>query len=153
MTSRFSKTVVMGALAAMGALADVIKVSDEDLCGLYRSTDADAALARLRADFPQALCLLTRGAAGATLYQGDHAWQAAAPRIEVADTIGAGDASAAALLYSLMHRPHLDGGEHLRLAVAAGAAACLRAGATPPTLNDIEALLPAVGAHAITTEV
>jgi fructokinase len=139
-------------LAAMGELADVIKVSDEDLCGLYRTTDVAEGLARLRAACPQALCLLTRGAAGAALYRGQKAWRAAAPKVDVADTIGAGDASAAALLYSLMMRRDVDGGEHLRMAVAAGAAACTKAGATPPTLAEIEALLPGVAALPITME-
>jgi len=127
-------------LAAMTALADVIKVSDEDLHGLFRTDNANAALARLRALNPEADILFTRGAAGAAFYRGGLAWRAAAPAIDVVDTIGAGDASISALLYSLMYRPESDGAEHLRFAVAAGAAACCQAGAVPPTLEQVAAL-------------
>lgn len=128
-------------LQRMAALADVIKVSDEDLMGLFRSNDAEASFGKLRGMNPGALYLYTQGEHGARLHKGDAAWQAAAPRIDVVDTVGAGDASMGALLYSLMERPERDGGEHLRFAVAAGAAACTRSGATPPTLEDVESLM------------
>jgi fructokinase len=62
----------------------------------------------------------------------------------VADTIGAGDASVSALLFSLMRQPDAEGGQRLRMAVAAGAAACMRPGAVPPTLEQVTALMPAV---------
>jgi fructokinase len=64
-----------------------------------------------------------------------------APPIEVADTVGAGDASIGGLLYSLMSQPDADWGAHLRFAVATGAAACLQAGAVPPSLPSVEKLL------------
>jgi fructokinase len=131
-------------LTTMARLADVIKVSDEDLHGLFRTDDAEAAFGRLRALNPQAAILFTRGAAGARFHAGGLAWQAPAPAIEVVDTIGAGDASISALLYSLMHRVDVDGAEHLRFAVAAGAAACTQAGAVPPTLGQVVAIAPNV---------
>jgi len=127
-------------LKRMTALADVIKVSEEDLVGLLRTHDADAAFATLRGWNPDACYLYTKGAAGASLHWGDHAWQAAAPRITPVDTVGAGDASIAALAWSMLHAPERDGLAHLRFAVAAGAAACLAAGATPPSLDAIDAL-------------
>jgi len=129
-------------LRCMAALADVIKVSDEDLLGLFRSEDADAAFARLRAMNPDATYLYTLGAAGARLIRGDSEWRASPPPIDVVDTVGAGDASMAGLLYSLMERPFAGGAEHLRCAVAAGAAACAAAGAAPPSLTQVEGLLP-----------
>jgi fructokinase len=133
-----------GMLMAMSRLADIIKVSDEDLHGLFRTDDAGAALKRLRVINPQAAILFTRGAAGAEYHAGGQSWQAPAPAIDVVDTIGAGDASVSALLYSVMHRPDVDGGEHLRFAVAAGAAACTQPGASPPTLGEVVALAPSV---------
>lgn len=131
-------------LRRMTALADVIKVSDEDLQGLFRTDDTTTALGLLHQLNPHADILLTRGAAGAELYASGNAWRATPPPITLCDTIGAGDACISALLYSKMHR--LDGspGEHLRFAVAAGAAACQQAGASPPDLSHIERLLPAV---------
>jgi fructokinase len=61
--------------------------------------------------------------------------------VRVVDTVGAGDASIGALLYSFMTWPERDGGAHLRFAVAAGAAACMSPGATPPSLSCVQALL------------
>ncbi|MFZ6645518.1 carbohydrate kinase family protein [Undibacterium sp. TJN25] len=131
-------------LRRMAELADVIKVSDEDLQGLFRSDDIAAAFATLRSWNPQAMFLFTRGAQGAALYRGDEVWQAAPPAISVVDTVGAGDASIGGLLYSLMSHAERNGGEHLRFAVAAGAAACTSAGATPPALALAEELYRAV---------
>jgi fructokinase len=128
-------------LRRMAALADVIKVSDEDLTGLLRTNDPDSAFATLRSWNPQASYLYTKGAAGAAFYTPDGAWTQAAPRIAVVDTVGAGDASMAALAWSMLHRPDAEGVEHLRFAVAGGAAACLAAGASPPGLDAIEALI------------
>ena len=131
-------------LRRMVELADIVKVSDEDLRGLFRTTDTVEALRRLRAINPDAEILLTLGADGAEFYSGGAVWLAVPPAITVKDTIGAGDASIAALIYSKMHR--FDGApcDHLRFAVAAGAAACQQAGATPPELPGIEQLLPSV---------
>jgi fructokinase len=133
-----------GVLADMARLADVIKVSDEDLRGLFRTDDERAALASLRALNPAAAILFTRGAIGAEYHADGRAWRAPAPSIVVADTIGAGDASIAALVHSRMLHPIADGGAHLRFAVAAGAAACTRAGATPPTHDEVAALAASV---------
>ncbi|HEY9104090.1 carbohydrate kinase [Chitinimonas sp.] len=132
-------------LAAMTRLADVVKVSDEDLVGLFRSEDIEAAFATLRSWNPAATFLYTRGADGASLHQGMASWQCRPPRIEVVDTVGAGDASIGGLLFSLLNWPERQGGEHLRFSVACGAAACLAAGATPPELRCVEAL------YAVTT--
>jgi len=128
-------------LRRMTELADVVKVSDEDLEGLFRHADIDAAFATLRSWNPHATYLYTRGAQGAALYQGDAAWRAAPPVIEVVDSVGAGDASIGGLLYSLMYRPDVDGGQHLRFAVAAGAGACLAAGGSPPSVELVEKLV------------
>jgi fructokinase len=127
-------------LRRMTQLADVVKVSEEDLAGLFRSDDIEAAFATLRSWNPAAAYLLTKGGAGASLHIGDAAWHRPAPAIAVVDTVGAGDASMAALAYSMMQHPGREPVQHLRFAVAAGAAACLAAGATPPSLAAIECL-------------
>lgn len=127
-------------LRSMCMLADVIKVSDEDLCGLFRSTDTEAALTQLRAYNPNAIILYTRGAAGACLHVADQSWQAASPKITVIDTIGAGDASIAGLLYSLHTASERGWQEHLNFAVASGAAACLAAGAQAPSAAQVHSL-------------
>lgn len=128
-------------LRQMTELADVIKVSDEDLAGLFRTDDIETAFATLRSWNRSASYLYTRGAQGASLHLGDTVWRQPAPRIDVVDTVGAGDASMAGLAYSMLRRKEVLLQQHLQFAVAAGAAACLSAGATPPTLEVIEGLL------------
>ncbi len=128
-------------LRRMTELADVVKVSEEDLAGLFRSDDLEGAFAALRAFNPAASYLYTKGAQGASLHVGDQAWHAGAPRIAVVDSVGAGDASIAALAWSMLRKPERTPGEHLRFAVCAGAGACLGAGASPPSEALIERLL------------
>lgn len=124
-------------LRQMCTLADVIKVSDEDVRGLFRSDDADAALLQLREFNPDAIVLYTCGADGATLFAGEQSWQLAPPRVSVIDSVGAGDASIAGLLFSLYAYPERDWPSHLAFSVASGAAACLAAGAQAPDLATI----------------
>lgn len=124
-------------LRQMCELADVIKVSDEDVRGLFRSDDADAALLQLRVFNPDAIVLYTCGADGATLFAGEQSWQLRPPRISVIDSVGAGDASIAGLLFSLYAYPERDWPSHLAFSVASGAAACLAAGAQAPELATI----------------
>lgn len=136
MTAAFDST-----LRRVAERADVIKVSDEDLRGLFRTADVAEGFARLRELNPAAPILLTRGAEGAEMHVGADVLRQAPPRIDVVDTVGAGDASAGGLLYSFMTRPAADARSHLKFAVAAGTAACLSAGAGPPTLATVESLL------------
>jgi len=128
-------------LGRVARLADVIKVSDEDLHGLFRTRDTRDALKQLRALNPQAVILLTLGADGAELLVRGEQLRQASPRIEIADTVGAGDATAGGLLYSFMKQPHAPWPAHLRWAVAAGTAACLCSGASPPPLAAVKAVL------------
>ncbi|CAB3771906.1 carbohydrate kinase family protein [Paraburkholderia humisilvae] len=127
-------------LRKMAALADLIKVSDEDLRLLFKTSEANA-LDQLRAMNPDAVVLVTRGADKATLIDGGLIVEAAPPRVEVADTVGAGDASIGGLLFSLMSAPQRKWNEHLAFALAAGAAACRHAGAHSPTLDEVVSLL------------
>jgi fructokinase len=128
-------------LRRMTELADVIKVSEEDLEGLFRTGDIATAFDTLRSWNPAATYLYTKGGDGASLHIGDASWSLPAPPINVVDTVGAGDASIAALAWSMMHREYEEPLQHLRFCVAAGAAACLAQGASPPSLSAIEALL------------
>jgi fructokinase len=129
-------------LETMVALADVIKVSDEDLRCLFR-TDEETALKTLRTMNGDAAIMVTRGAGAATLLAREETIEALPPRVAVVDTVGAGDASIAGLLFSLMRRPQRAWREHLTFALAAGAAACRFAGAHSPTVDEVVALLPA----------
>lgn len=128
-------------LRYVAARADVLKASDEDLLGLFRTSDPAEGFAKLRALNRAAPILLTRGASGAELHVGEDVLTQRSPVIEVVDTVGAGDASIGGLLYSLMSAPDAGWAEHLRFSVASGAAACLRAGAAPPTLQLVRDVL------------
>ncbi|MBB3224778.1 carbohydrate kinase family protein [Pseudoduganella umbonata] len=132
-------------LRAMTELADVVKVSDEDLAGLFRTSDLERAFATLRGFNPAAQYLYTRGELGASLHVGAGSWNAPAVAVTVADTVGAGDASIAAFAYSQLAVPERSPAGHLRFAVAGGAAACIGAGASPPALADIERLVLEMG--------
>jgi len=136
MTQAYDET-----LRYVASRADVIKVSDEDLLGLFRVDDPAEGFRRLRAINPTVPILLTRGAEGGELHVSGTVIAQRSPPIEVVDTVGAGDAAIGGLLYSLMTTPDAGWMAHLRFSVAAGAAACLRAGATPPTLLLVEQVL------------
>ncbi|CAN5285526.1 carbohydrate kinase [soil metagenome] len=144
MDSRYDDT-----LERMCRLADVIKVSDEDLRGLFRAPDHHLGLAQIGAWNPAAWVLLTRGAAGATLFHGTQEWHAAPPMVEVVDTVGAGDASMAGFLFSLLTQPEAAPAQHLSWAVAAGAAACTAAGASPPSSAMVASLAAAVSVKSV----
>jgi fructokinase len=122
-------------LELMCRLADVIKVSEDDLCGLFRTANFHSGLAQIGAWNPQAFVLLTRGALGATLYCGAGEWHAAPPHAAPAhvkdaaagSALGLGDAATAGMLFSLMREPNAAPEQHLRWAVAAASAACTAA--------------------------
>lgn len=118
-------------LARMMAVADLVKVSEEDLRGLFRTENEDEAFPRLRRMNTAAPILYTRGGEGAALHVGE-IWRVVPPAITVIDTVGAGDCSLAGLLCSLLHTPEAGWDAHLRASVAAGTGARLAAGATPP---------------------
>ncbi len=131
-------------LRRMTELADVVKVSEEDLAGLFRTDDVEGAFVKLRSFNPQASYLYTKGAQGASLHVGGEEWHQAAPEIDVVDSVGAGDASIAALAWSMLRRPDSAPLEHLRFSVCAGAGACMGAGASPPSVALIERLLTTI---------
>ena len=74
-------------LRSMTKLADVIKISEEDLAGLFRTKDIDDAFATLRGWNPTATYLYTKGAAGAALHMGDAEWHQLAPTIGVVTNV------------------------------------------------------------------
>jgi fructokinase len=120
---------------------DVVKASVEDLHWLGPGVAAEIAARRLLDRGPR-LVLVTRGAEGALVVSANGSISIAAPRVEVVDTIGAGDAFSAGFIAWWRHRG-LDR-EHLSdLATVADAArfACLvasrtveRPGASPPKM-------------------
>ncbi|WP_030682360.1 carbohydrate kinase family protein [Streptomyces cellulosae] len=132
------------------AVADLVKASDEDLAWLYPDLTPEAAAQALLGLGPR-LAVITRGAQGATALTAEHQITVPAPPTHVVDTIGAGDAFQACLLDTLLQP---DGTIHipttpaeletvLRRCVTAGSLTCARAGAQPPTGEEITAALAA----------
>jgi fructokinase len=122
------------------ALADLVKVSECDLEALERAG------LRLTVAHDTTL-VVTRGAVGLRVVAGGAvAHEQPGIAADVVDTVGAGDAAMAALLVVLAERGQARPGsapradvwpQALAFAAAAGAAACERPGAQPPTRREI----------------
>lgn len=140
-------------------LSDIVKASDEDLAWLYPGVDVlDSARRWLSlggAEGP-AMVVVTRGASGPWGITAAGEAGFAVPRVDVADTVGAGDSFMAALLSGVVDRglagaqnradlralPAKDLAALLAHASRAAAVTVSRPGANPPTraeLNRVEA--------------
>ncbi|MCL2490706.1 MAG: carbohydrate kinase [Propionibacteriaceae bacterium] len=82
-------------------LADIVKVSDEDLAWLNPGVPPIETARRWAAGENPALVVLTKGAQGVTAIIRGGEYDVAAPAVQVADTVGAGDAFMAGLLHAL----------------------------------------------------
>ncbi|MCA0869560.1 carbohydrate kinase [Seohaeicola saemankumensis] len=127
-------------LRRMMALADVVKVSDEDLDWLGQD------IAALRAARDGRMLVHTRGAAGATVWIGARRLAQPAPAVEVRDTVGAGDIFNAGFLAALWRAGGLGSARDwhddlLQSALTAGIRAAsfsvTRPGAAAPTGKDM----------------
>jgi fructokinase len=128
-------------------LVDVVKVSRADLEWLYPTLEPGEAARRWRALGP-ALVVVTRGEDGATGITAAGSVDVGGTRVEVADTVGAGDAFTAGLLAGLDERGRLERAALGRLdpaelaaclafANAVAARTCMRAGAEPPRREEL----------------
>jgi fructokinase len=120
--------------------ADVIKVSHDDLAFLYPGTD-DAVAARALLEVGPSVVLVTDGGRAVHIVVRGGATELPVPRVEVVDTVGAGDAFGGAFLSSWIERglgrAELADGDRLRpsveFAIRVASETCRRAGAEPPT--------------------
>ena len=123
---------------------DVVKVSDDDLAWLAPGVPPGEAARALLAQGP-AVVLLTCGADGALALTADGETAVAAPAVDVVDTIGAGDAFSGGWLARWSERGlgRDDLGDRDAVADATGfacrvaAITCSRAGARPPTREEL----------------
>jgi fructokinase len=132
------------------ALADVVKVSSEDLDWLYPGEDPVAAAGRWAQAGP-GLVVVTLGEDGAVALAagGGEPVRRSAPPVTVVDTVGAGDAFSSGLLGALTDRdalgrggaglPAVDLPAVLDRACLVAALTCARAGANPPTRAELHA--------------
>lgn len=134
-------------LGRMIARADIVKASDEDLHWLMGAGEAGALARGLLAQGPR-LVLVTHGAEGAVAHTEGATVRVPARRVQVADTVGAGDTFNAGVLVAL-HRAGLltkravaslseDAiRDALALGVRAAAVTVSRPGADPPWAHEL----------------
>ncbi len=135
-------------ITRMMALADIIKVSDEDLLWLAGSGDLGDLARGLIGDTAK-IVFVTRGSEGASAFTREQEVFHAAQKVDVADTVGAGDTFNAGILAAfetaglLAHHSVLAAvsadqlTDALRLGVRAAAVTVSRAGANPPWAQEL----------------
>ncbi|NGN40534.1 carbohydrate kinase [Mesorhizobium sp. CGMCC 1.15528] len=132
----------------MMAMADIVKLSDEDLSWFGHEGPQEDLIHDWLQSGPK-LIVVTRGAEGATGYTKRHTVSVKPNRVAVVDTVGAGDTFNAGVLASLHEQGVLtkDGLEELSdtaihdaltLGSKAAAITVSRAGANPPWRHEIE---------------
>jgi fructokinase len=130
------------------AYADIVKASDEDIELLYGTHDL-ASAARAWLQRAPKLVVVTRGEKGPLAAFGDKILERPAPKIDVVDTVGAGDTFHAGLLAWLDVNNLLTPGgvaglnemqvtAALNFAAAAAAIVCTRRGANPPSWGEVD---------------
>jgi len=134
-------------IARMLALADIVKLSDEDLHWLYGDGAIDDLARGVLARGAKLVCI-TEGAKGATAFTSQHEIFVAAEKVDVVDTVGAGDTFNSGILAALHDAGALtktgvaaltDTALHGALSLAARSAAVTvsRAGANPPWKSEL----------------
>lgn len=131
----------------MMAAADIVKLSDEDLIWLEGEGDI-AALARGLIERGTKLVFITEGATGAHCFTKDASYFEPSRRVEVIDTVGAGDTFNAGILAALDRAGALSKSAvaqadealiraALTLGASAAAVTVSRAGANPPWAEEL----------------
>jgi fructokinase len=124
------------------AISSVVKVSDDDLAWLYPDQQYADVAGRWISD-GAALVVVTRGADGLVGFTADGAVEAPGVKVDVADTVGAGDTVGAIIVEAMIEKGILNlTGDTLkvvltRAAVAAGIT-CSRKGAQPPYKHELK---------------
>ena len=137
-------------LNRMMQIADILKLSDEDLQWLYPGQDLHAGFAACVADSTAALTILTQGEKGIWAQAGTEQFDLPAHKIEdLQDTVGAGDTFMASLLVwcldnqktsrtALEQLSRAEVETALQRAAIAAALNCQKQGCQPPTANEID---------------
>jgi fructokinase len=124
------------------AISSVVKVSDDDLAWLYPDQQY-ADVAKRWINDGAALVVVTRGADGLVGFTADGSVEVPGVKVDVADTVGAGDTVGAIIVEAMIEKGILSlTGDTLkavlnRAAVAAGIT-CSRKGAQPPYKHELK---------------
>lgn len=137
----------LGRIQRMMEMADIVKLSDEDLNWFGEDGTSDEVIARWLDRGPK-LIVMTRGSKGAIGYSKNHAVSVTPSPVKVVDTVGAGDTFNASILASLHEQGALSkdaianlSEDAIRNALTLGARAAAvtvsRAGANPPWKHEL----------------
>jgi fructokinase len=124
------------------AISSVVKVSDDDLAWLYPDQRyADAAKRWINDG--AALVVVTRGADGLVGFTADGSVEVPGVKVDVADTVGAGDTVGAIVVEAMIEKGILNlAGDTLKAvlnrAAVAAAITCSRKGAQPPYKHELK---------------
>lgn len=141
----------------LNSISHIIKASDEDIHWLYSmqpGASVDEVVRGWIGDSGR-IVFVTRGADGTSIYRGSTRIDVASRKINVVDTVGAGDTFCANLLGQLSDTDALGSepfdrlanlgddalAEYARVASVAASITCERAGCEPPTSEDLSAVL------------
>ena len=140
----------------LAQLADLVKLSDDDAAWIYPDLSIEEVLDIILGLGPR-IVAVTRGEHGAVAASCDGFADVAGIAVAVVDTVGAGDSFGAALVTTLVEEGVFGPGatrtaddavldRAVTYAVAASAISCTRTGAVPPSRDEIDAQLRALGA-------
>ena len=123
-------------------ISSVIKMSDDDLAWLYPEMDFRSVAENFINEKTQ-LVVITKGGVGIDGFTEDGEVTVPGVKIDVVDTVGAGDTVGAILVeaivkYGLDNLVGITLERTLKRAAGAAAITCSRAGANPPTLKELE---------------
>ena len=135
-------------LKRMIAIADIVKVSDEDLNWIAEGGDGNTLIARWLAG-NTGVVLLTKGKDGVSVHRSSGSFDLPAKKITVVDTVGAGDAFNAGFLARLNDLQLSNksafaaaGDDQLReaatFAMRVAGLTCIRAGANSPWAHELD---------------
>jgi fructokinase len=136
-----NRDLYVAAIEKWVAISAAVKVSDDDLYWLYPDQDIELIIKRWIAD-GVALVVVTYGAKGLTGYTAAGSVAVDAVKVEVVDTVGAGDTVGAVLVEAIVEKglSNLTGDllkQTLMRAAKAAAITCSRMGAKPPSKMEI----------------
>ncbi len=126
------------------AISSVVKVSDDDMAWLYPGQQYADVAKRWISD-GAALVVVTRGAEGLVGFTADGVVEVPGVKVDVTDTVGAGDTVGAIIVEAMIEKGILNLTEDTlkavlnRAAVAAGIT-CSRKGAQPPYKHELKGI-------------
>ena len=136
-----NRDLYVAAVEKWVAISSAVKVSDDDLNWLYPGVSIETVVNRWLAD-GVALVVVTFGSNGLTGFASEGKVEVGAVKVDVVDTVGAGDTVGAVLVEAIIEKglANLNGDNlqaTLTRAAKAAAITCSRSGAKPPSKLEI----------------